>query len=111
MTTITIGIRKAELDDAEAIADVHHAAWQGAYAGIIPHRSLTNMLQRRGAGWWANAIRRAASVLVIEVGGEVAGYATIGRNRSREPYSRPGSPKFRISSTAALRFPCHIGSA
>ena len=84
MTTITIGIRKAELDDAEAIADVHHAAWQGAYAGIIPHRSLTNMLQRRGAGWWANAIRRAASVLVIEVGGEVAGYATIGRNRSRE---------------------------
>ena len=84
MTTITIGIRKAEIDDAEAIADVHHAAWQGAYAGIIPHRSLTNMLQRRGAGWWANAIRRAASVLVIEVGGEVAGYATIGRNRSRE---------------------------
>ena len=51
MTTITIGIRKAELDDAEAIADVHHAAWQGAYAGIIPHRSLTNMLQ------WLQAVR------------------------------------------------------
>ena len=84
MTTITIGIRKAEIDDAEAIADVHHAAWQGAYSGIIPHRSLTNMLQRRGAGWWANAIRRAASVLVIEIGGKVAGYATIGRNRARE---------------------------
>ena len=84
MTTITIGIRKAELDDAEAIADVHHAAWQGAYSGIIPHRSLTNMLQRRGAGWWANAIRRAASVLVVEIGGTIAGYATIGRNRARE---------------------------
>ena len=84
MTTITIGIRKAEIDDAGAIAGIHQAAWQGAYSGIIPHRSLAAMLNRRGSDWWASAIRRAASVLVVEVGGEVAGYATIGRNRSRE---------------------------
>ena len=34
--------------------------------------------------WWANAIRRAATVLVVEIGGKIAGYATIGRNRARE---------------------------
>ena len=84
MNTLSIDIRKAEPRDAPAIADVHHQAWRGAYAGIIPHRALTTMVNRRGSDWWANAIRRAASVLVIEVGGEVAGYATIGRNRSRE---------------------------
>lgn len=84
MNTLTIDIRKAEPRDAEAIADVHHEAWQGAYAGIIPHRALTAMIGRRGAAWWANAIRRAASVLVVELGGEVVGYATMGRNRARE---------------------------
>lgn len=84
MTTLTIDIRKAELKDAEAIADVHHEAWRGAYAGIIPHKALNAMINRRGSQWWAHAIRRASSVLVVEVGGKVAGYATLGRNRARE---------------------------
>jgi ribosomal protein S18 acetylase RimI-like enzyme len=84
MNTLTIDIRKAELKDAGEIADVHQEAWRGAYSGIIPHRALTKMINRRGPDWWANAIRRAATVLVIEIGGEIAGYATIGRNRARE---------------------------
>ena len=84
MNTLTIGIRKAEPRDAEAIADVHHLAWLGAYSGIIPHRALNRMINRRGPDWWANAIRRAATVLVVEIGGKLAGYATIGRNRARE---------------------------
>lgn len=84
MNTMTIDIRRAEPGDAEAIAEVHRAAWQGAYAGIIPHRALTAMINRRGSQWWANAIRRAATVLVVEIGGKVAGYTTVGRNRARE---------------------------
>lgn len=84
MSTLTIDIRKAELRDAPAIAEVHQDAWRGAYSGIIPHRALTRMINRRGPDWWANAIRRAATVLVIEIGGTLAGYATIGRNRARE---------------------------
>jgi ribosomal protein S18 acetylase RimI-like enzyme len=84
MNTLSIDIRKAEPSDAEDIADVHHAAWQGAYAGIIPHRALNAMINRRGSAWWANAIRRAATVLVVEIGGKVAGYATVGRNRARD---------------------------
>jgi ribosomal protein S18 acetylase RimI-like enzyme len=84
MKTVTIDIRRAEPRDANSIAEVHRAAWQGAYAGIIPHKALTTMIGRRGGNWWANAIRRAASVLVIEIGGDVAGYATFGRNRARD---------------------------
>ena len=49
--------------DAEAIAEVHHQAWRGAYAGIIPHKALTAMINRRGSDWWGNAIRRAAARL------------------------------------------------
>jgi ribosomal protein S18 acetylase RimI-like enzyme len=83
MNLSTIGIRKAEPRDAAEIVEVHQQAWRGAYSGIIPHRALTAMLNRRGEAWWASAIRRAASVLVIEIGGVVAGYATIGRNRAK----------------------------
>jgi len=70
--------------DADAIAAVHDAAWRGAYTGIIPHRALNRMIGRRGPRWWANAIRRSATVLVMEVGGEIAGYATLGRSRARQ---------------------------
>ncbi|MFC5387384.1 GNAT family N-acetyltransferase [Aquamicrobium segne] len=84
MKTLTIDIRKAKPHDAAAIADVHLEAWQGAYAGIIPHKSLTLMINRRGSDWWANAIHRTATVLVLEIGGVIAGYATIGRNRARK---------------------------
>ena len=84
MNTLTIDIRRAEPRDAVAIASVHLEAWRGAYAGIIPHKALTSMINRRGVDWWANAIRCAATVLVVEIGGVIAGYATIGRNRARE---------------------------
>lgn len=84
MNTITIDIRRAEPRDAAEIADVHREAWLGAYSGIIPHRALTAMVNRRGGDWWANAIRRAATVLVVELGGTIAGYATVGKNRARE---------------------------
>jgi ribosomal protein S18 acetylase RimI-like enzyme len=84
MKTLTVDIRKAEPRDAQGIADVHFEAWRGAYSGIIPHKTLVGMLNRRGGKWWANAIRRAASILVVEIGGHVVGYATLGRNRSRD---------------------------
>jgi ribosomal protein S18 acetylase RimI-like enzyme len=84
MTTLTIDIRKAGPQDAEAIATVHQEAWMGAYSGIIPHKALLRMVGRRGVGWWQSAIRRAANVLVVELGGTVVGYATLGRNRARE---------------------------
>lgn len=84
MTTLAIDIRRADGRDAEAIADVHQQAWLGAYAGIIPHRALTRMVGRRGIQWWETAIRKAANVLVVEIGGDVVGYATLGRNRARQ---------------------------
>lgn len=84
MSTVTVDIRRAALNDAIAIADVHHDAWRSAYAGIIPYKALNAMLQRRRAEWWARAIRRSTQILVAEVGGEVVGYATLGPNRARQ---------------------------
>ena len=59
MNTMTIGIRKAEPRDAAAIADVHQQAWRGAYSGIIPHRALNGMINRRGESHSPTIARRA----------------------------------------------------
>ncbi len=84
MNTHVTEIRRAELADAEAISAIHLAAWEGAYTGIIPHKALNTMLERRGASWWSRAIQRSTQILVADIGGVVAGYATLGPNRARQ---------------------------
>ncbi|HMQ57827.1 MAG TPA: GNAT family N-acetyltransferase [Rhizobiaceae bacterium] len=83
MNALTIDIRPAEPADAAAIAGVHEMSWQNAYAGLIPHKALQRMLARRDSRWWDRAIRRATSILVIDIGGAIVGYATLGLNRAR----------------------------
>lgn len=84
MTTLAFDIRPAEHRDAFAIAGIHASAWENAYSGIIPHKTLNGMIARRGESWWKQAVRSSNSVLLAEVGGKPAGYATLGRNRTRQ---------------------------
>ncbi|AJY47698.1 GNAT family N-acetyltransferase [Martelella endophytica] len=83
MRILSSDVRAAETADAEKIANVHWLTWQHAYAGIIPHRALQDMITRRNAAWWRKAIEGDATLLVLEVHGEPVGYATVGLNRSR----------------------------
>lgn len=83
MKTLTIDIRRAEPQDARAISDAHRLSWQHTYAGLIPHRPLTKMIERRGEKWWRIATRGPATLLVVDVAGEIAGYTTVGYNRAR----------------------------
>ena len=81
MFSITAETRRAMPDDAAEISAVHLESWRNAYSGIVPHAALNRMINRRGDDWWEMAIRRATIILVIEVGDEIAGYATLGPNR------------------------------
>ena len=83
MKTLSIDVRRAESQDARAIAEAHRLSWQHTYAGIIPHRPLGQMLERRGEDWWRKATRGPATLLVVDVAGIIAGYATLGLNRAR----------------------------
>ncbi len=83
MKTLSIDVRRAEPQDARAISMAHRESWSHAYAGMIPHKPLTQMLERRGEGWWRKAADGPATLLVLDVAGVVAGYATIGLNRAR----------------------------
>jgi ribosomal protein S18 acetylase RimI-like enzyme len=84
MTTLALDIRPAENRDAYAIAGIHASAWENAYCGIIPHKTLNGMIARRGENWWKQAIGSSNSVMLAEVGGRPAGYATLGRNRTQQ---------------------------
>ena len=62
-------------------------SWTQAYRGIIPHLHLETMIRRRGAAdWWVGALRSGKSILILEVEGKVAGYATTGAARARGNY-------------------------
>lgn len=87
MSTLSIDIRRARVEDAGGIAAVHDAAWRNAYRGILPGLDLERMVERRGPAWWGKAIRRHVLVLVLEVDGMIVGYATLGPSRMRTlPY-------------------------
>ena len=81
MSTVSIGTRRAVIDDAFAISATHEAAWRHAYTGMIPHKSLDTMVRRRDAKWWARAIRHSTRILVLESDNQIVGYATMGPNR------------------------------
>lgn len=81
MGTLTIDMRRASVADAEAISDVHLAAWKNAYSGLLPYTALDRMINRRGKEWWSRAISRKTVILVIEIEREIVGYLTLGRNR------------------------------
>jgi GNAT superfamily N-acetyltransferase len=81
MPVDVVHVRPARLKDAPALAATYEEAWRSAYQGIIPHLSLERMIMRRGLKWWESAVRKRMPLLVLDFGGEAAGYVTYGRCR------------------------------
>ncbi len=74
-------VRPARPDDAAAIAAVHVAAWQGAYAGILPEAYLAGMSLTRQAAYYHARIMAGSGVFVAAAPG-VMGFVTAGRPRT-----------------------------
>lgn len=71
-----ITIRKAALEDAEAIAKVHVASWQTTYKGIMDEGFLKRLsVEKRKELWMNNIPRERSIVLVAELDGEIIGFA------------------------------------
>jgi len=83
MVTSAIQVRAATRRDAPSLATIYAEAWRGAYRGIIPHLPLERMIARRGQAWWERALDDRYPLLLLDFGGEPAGYATFGRSRLR----------------------------
>jgi ribosomal protein S18 acetylase RimI-like enzyme len=79
-------IRDGQPQDAAALADIYARAWELTYRGIIPDRQLRVLSAQHDASWWAAHLNQRQPPLVLEAGGVVAGYATLGRSRGALPF-------------------------
>jgi ribosomal protein S18 acetylase RimI-like enzyme len=75
-------IRSARLDDADALGLIHVRAWQTAYRGVMPDDYLDGLRPEDRAEMWRRGLTRAQGeqrVSMIEVDGDVVGFAASGR--------------------------------
>ncbi|MBV1696199.1 MAG: GNAT family N-acetyltransferase [Hyphomicrobiales bacterium] len=79
-----VRVRGARVGDAKALAQVFRESWSSTYQGIIPQPHLDALVRRRTQEWWRSAVRSSERMLVVEVAGEIAGYATYGPARTRD---------------------------
>ena len=77
-------VRRANPDDAAAIARVYVESWRAAYAGLVPDHVLIRMSEPVQSRHWRNAIRGGGDgVLVAEDGAdEIVGMTGFGRARA-----------------------------
>jgi RimJ/RimL family protein N-acetyltransferase len=77
-------VRLAEVSDADAIADVHVAAWHAAYRGLMPDAMVDGFtLEARRERWRKNLAERARGgrTTVLERAGQVVAFASFGPSR------------------------------
>lgn len=81
-----VRVRTGRLSDAKALAEVFEQSWRHAYVGIVPPPQLDSLILRRGRRWWSSTIRSGDFILVLEVSGQICGYASCGPARQRGRY-------------------------
>ena len=84
---MAVVVRRAAVDDADAIGVVHVRAWQAAYRGLMSDEHLDGLsTDQRIAGWREGLAERAKdrAVLVVEdpADGRVCGFAVVGDVRT-----------------------------
>lgn len=79
-------VRPAVLDDAEAIAVVHHTAWVQTYSDLLPAEHWENDTVERRAQRWNERLSTKASGApsVAVVDGRVVGFAKAGATRAQD---------------------------
>ena len=76
MTTSGPVIRPGTPEDAEAVARVHIATWQVAYAGILPEEGLEQLSGERSAR--RVELHRQSPPIVAAANDEIVGFASVG---------------------------------
>jgi ribosomal protein S18 acetylase RimI-like enzyme len=77
--SLLVRVRRATVDDAQAIAEVHVRTWQAAYRQVFPREQLDALsVREREQRWRQNLVGADNATFVGERDGRVAGFATIG---------------------------------
>ncbi|USK47893.1 GNAT family N-acetyltransferase [Bacillus sp. CMF12] len=77
-----MNIRKAVLNDAKGIAEVHVDSWRTTYKNIIPDEFLNNLSYQRREELWINNIPKGNVFVAENDKGEIVGFSSGGIERS-----------------------------
>jgi ribosomal protein S18 acetylase RimI-like enzyme len=84
-------IAAASPEDLHAVAAVHVASWQAAYAGIVPSEYLANLSVQQREAWWRQVLAEGRSELLVAFeGSAVVGFASLGHSRDTDAPSGRG---------------------
>ncbi|WP_053220484.1 GNAT family N-acetyltransferase [Virgibacillus senegalensis] len=80
-------IRKAELKDAEQIANVHVSSWKSTYFELINEKDMSNITFENRKALWETILKMPASgqvALVVEKeDGDIIGFVSGGKERTK----------------------------
>jgi len=87
----SIQVRPATLRDAKAIAEIHVAAWQDAYKGLLPDAALDALSVQKRQAFWREAIDLCEpQVMVAHLDNEPMGFVGFDRSRDKGTPSSTG---------------------
>ena len=90
-------IRAAKHEDADALGQVHVAAWRAAYPHLFPAEVLAALSEEERADRWREMIARApGNTLVLDLDGGIGGFALMG------PVRDPDLDPERVGELQAL---------
>jgi ribosomal protein S18 acetylase RimI-like enzyme len=91
VTSINMTVRRARLEDAEAIAAIHVHSWQVTYQGIVPSTFLGSLsVEERERVWRQNLKQATSETWVAEEGGHVLGWISAARSRDLDALPKTG---------------------
>jgi ribosomal protein S18 acetylase RimI-like enzyme len=74
-------VRRATEQDLDRVAEIRTRSWQAAYHGIVDDETLAGLSVAEEAGrwrgFWPEFPRNGSTLLVVEAGGVIAGYALV----------------------------------
>ncbi len=84
-------VRPATTKDAKAIAEIHVATWQAAYADLMPPEFLASLSVDKRLAFWREAIEFSEPQLLVATEGEqVTGFVGFDRSRDKGSKSSTG---------------------
>jgi len=93
MENLNFKIRKATIDDARGIAEVHVKTWQHAYKGQISETYLADLSIEKRESKWIDIFTKAdpeKANFIAEVDGGIIGFCSVGSTRETDPVDKSG---------------------
>ncbi len=98
----SVVVRPAHPADAPRLGVVHVRSWQSAYPGLLPQDYLDGLdpavRAERWLGVLTTEVRPGEQVFVVESGGEVVGFVSVGPSRD----GSGGSPEGEVGEVHAI---------